>query len=446
MILKRPIPTLPLLCTCVLLPLAIWLALPHLPLPPLRGLGDPYSGGSTFPQSPLRFSRDTVGSEPRMQGKYGPQITNVQILDFDGDGIQDVLACDAQEDALFWYRQAPLGTWSEHRIAGDLDTPAHVTVLDIDQDGDQDIVVSILANILPSDKRIGSVVLLENKGNHFERRKLLDGVRRVADVQGADFDSDGDIDLVVAVFGYSHGQVLWLENDGTGQFLQHELIAAPGAIHVPVGDFDGDGDIDIVTVISQDEEEVWGFENLGDGKFRSRLLYFTFNFDLGSAGLVSADMDGDGDLDLVLSAGDNLENIYTYPQPYHGCYFLENKGNWDFSCRQIAQFGGTYAADVGDLDGDGDLDVVLVSMLNEWHDLRHASVVWLENDGAAHFKPWQIDNAPTHLVTVGCGDLDGDGRDDIVAGGLHLIAPYDRMGRVTRWISRSESAAESAVP
>jgi len=427
-----------LLFLCLLVPVLIdTVVIPS--VPPLRSLDALYSGGSTFPKSLLPFSRQGVGSAPRMKGDFGPQITNVRILDFDGDSIQDIIACDAQENAVFLYRQAPLGTWTEHLIANNLQVPAHATVLDIDLDGDNDVVVSILGDIMPNDERIGSIVLLENDQGQFRRHTLLDGVRRVADVQGADFDSDGDIDLAVAVFGYSHGQVLWLENNGQGKFRSHELASAAGAIHVPLADYDGDGDIDIATVISQDDEEVWGYENLGDGTFRPRLLYFTFNFDLGSAGLVSADLDNDGDMDFVLPVGDNFENDYTYPQPYHGCLILENQGDWVFQSRKIVQFGGTYAAEVGDLDGDGDLDIVLVSMFNEWSDSSHASIIWLENDGKAQFKPWQIDNSPTHLVSVDCGDLNNDGNDDIVTGGLHVIAPYDRMGRITRWISLQEA-------
>ncbi|RPI79381.1 MAG: VCBS repeat-containing protein, partial [Planctomycetaceae bacterium] len=217
---------------------------------------------------------------------------------------------------------------------------------------------------------------------------------------------------------------------------EHELLSAPGTIHVPVADYDGDGDLDIATIVSQDEEELWGFENLGAGRFTAKRLWFTMNFDIGSAGLVADDLDQDGDPDLLLPVGDNLEIAHCYPQPYHGCLWFENTGGWNFKPRRISDFGATYAAAAGDIDGDGDRDVALVSMINNWDNPECASVIWLENDGNQQFTPWQIDSRPTHRVTVAVGDLDGDGRPDIVSGGLHLTGPFDRIGGVTAWINQ----------
>lgn len=85
------------------------------------------------------------------------------------------------------------------------------------------------------------------------------------------------------------------------------------------------------------------------------------------------------------------------------------------------------------MDGDGDQDVVLVSMANNWSRTDTASVVWLENDGKQNFQTWQIASDPIHLVTVAVGDLDGDQRADIVAGGLNMRKPYQRIGRVVAW-------------
>jgi FG-GAP-like repeat len=398
---------------------------------PPGGLVRPAAEGTRFPKSTLPLSKLPLGSE----AKFPSRITNVQVVDFDRDGISDVLVCDALRNALLWHRQSPIGTWEERVLGEDLVAPAHATVIDLDRDGDRDVIVSVLGNIHPDDTHVGRVVWLEQTPTGFAPHVLLDDVRRVADVQAGDLDGDGDLDLAVAVFGYARGEILWLENHGGGNFEEHAIHSGPGPIHVPIADFDGDGDLDLCTVYSQNEEEVWGFENLGAGKFQPRRLDFTFNFDIGSAGLVAADLDRDGDTDLLWPLGDNLEYEYTYPQSYHGCFWLENQGDWKFTRRRIASFGGCYAAAVADLDADQDNDVVLVSLFNDWHVPGHASIVWLENDGDQNFTTRQIDDTPTHLVTVACGDLDGDGRDDIVAGGLHVTRSDRNLGGVVTWIS-----------
>ena len=387
---------------------------------------------STFPASTLPLTMSDVGPA----SKAPARICNVQVVDFNRDSRADLLVCDALRHCVLWYEQTADADWKEHVLGDRLIAPAHATVVDLDSDQDPDIVVSVLGGMLPTDATIGQVVWLENQDWQFIPHVLLEDVRRVADVQAGDLDDDGDPDLAVAVFGYSIGRILWLENLGDGSFLDHELENAAGTIHVPLADYDADGDLDIAAGVSQDEEVVKIFENLGAGKFTPRTVFLNHNFDLGSAGLVMDDLDQDGDPDLILPAGDNLEYEFSFPQPYHGCFWIENLGNWKFRPRRIATFGGAYAAAAGDLDADGDRDVVLVSLVNEWQNPHHPAVVWLENDGHQEFTAHRIAERPTHLATVDCGDINGDGRDDIVAGALKILEPLvDREGSVVTWLS-----------
>lgn len=430
-----------LLLTAIVIPLV---GIPLLGWIPAGGrLREPFHNASTFPRSELPFQASSI---PPDQSER-PRITNVQILDFDENESADVIVCDARRNAVLRYQQTSNGVWQETTLGNGLVAPAHATCIDLDGDGRRDVLVAVLGNLYPDDSPVGSVVWLQQQPDGmFASRVLLTDVRRVADVQPGDFDGDGDIDLAVAVFGYARGEVLWMENLGNESFVDHRLDYAAGAIHVPVADFDGDGDLDIATVISQETEEVWGYENDGRGHFSRKLLFHTMNYDVGSAGLIASDLDSDGDMDLLLPLGDNLEYRHTFPQPYHGCLWLENVSGWKFESHRIATFGGTYAAAVDDLDGDGDRDVVLVSMFNDWRTTDPASVVWLENDGRQNFTPWQIAAAPMQLSTVACGDLNRDGRPDIVAGCMPVLHADSESRRLPVWINGSARELFQARP
>jgi hypothetical protein len=102
-------------------------------------------------------------------------------------------------------------------------------------------------------------------------------------------------------------------------------------------------------------------------------------------------------------------------------------------CIGIADIPGAMSPRAADLDGDGDMDIAVVSAYNDWDNPAAQSLVWLENEGGQRFTLHGLANAPTHLITLGVADLNGDGRPDLVTGGLHASRPYDRMSRITWW-------------
>lgn len=372
---------------------------------------------------------------------YRPTITNVQIVDLDGDGLPDILASDARRNRVYWYRQTADGKFEEKALGSELNSPAVLSVADVTGNGKLDIVVAVLGRVFPSDERIGQVVLLENQGDKFVNKVLLDDVRRVADVQTGDMNGNGRTDIVVAVFGYHHGEILWLENRGDGTFQDHLLFASDGPSHARIADVNGNGHNDIVALVSQDHEEIWGFENDGQGKFTPKLVHAFTNFDLGAAGLTLADLDGNGKLDLLVAAGDNLEVSHHFPQPWHGCRWLKQQDGWKFEEQPLPNVGGVYAAGVGDFTGNGKNDIVLSLMFNDWKRADTASVVILENDGEMNFAAKTLSRSPANLATLAVGDINGDGIADIVTGAMNLDSPpAERTGRLTLWLSRIGAA------
>jgi hypothetical protein len=107
-----------------------------------------------------------------------------------------------------------------------------------------------------------------------------------------------------------------------------------------------------------------------------------------------------------------------------------------FEFHRIVDFQGGTSPEAADLDGDGDLDILFVASNSDWDNLQSPSLVWLDNDGKMRFTMRGVGNAPTHLQTVAIGDLNGSGGPDAVTGGMHISRPYDRIGRITAWLSK----------
>ncbi|MEW4490213.1 VCBS repeat-containing protein [Thalassoglobus sp. JC818] len=389
--------------------------------------------------SPIQFRAAELSDHE----DWSPRVTNVKLVDLNQDDKLEILVCDAVRNTIFQYERQSDGAWDETALVPEnsIAVPARTEVVDLDGDGDLDILVAVFRSLNPTSEPIGQVVLLENAGdNEFTPRVLIDQIRRVSDVRSGDFDGDGDLDLAVAEYGHEFGRIFWMENLGDLNFVDRELMRAAGTVSVSVGDFDGDGDPDIAAFIAGDQEEVWIFENTGEVPFQPerRKIWGTANFDFGGSEMQAVDLDGDDDLDFLIAAGEDSEFPVPSQQSSHGVYWLENQGDFEFELHSVGSLPGCSSVAVANIDDDGDLDIIAASRFNNWNVEGTASLVWFENDGQQNFQSWKVATSPARLATVACGDITGDGRIEIVAGSLFNHEPIIRPGRVTIWTQEGE--------
>ena len=394
----------------------------------------------TLPKNPADPPRQTLGLTPRALAQTPElSVTNINVVDLNDDGRLDLLVCESSglggkvgRVTLYEQRREEEegDLWVPTTLAL-LPHPAHSEVLDFDGDGDLDIVVAVLGIFGPSESPRGEVTLLVNEGDlRFRRRPLLEDVTRVADVRPADLNGDGLVDFVFAEFGHRKtGSVGWLEQRPSGDFVRHPLLGLPGSIHVPVADLKGDGALDIVALFSQYTQEIVAFLGDGRGGFEARSLYKAPMVEFGASSMELVDLDGDLDLDILLTNGDSADTgakTRTKFRMLHGVQWLENRGGLRFEPHFLMRFYGAYSSTAGDLDGDGDLDIVAGSFLTDLGDPNRHSLVWLENDGHQQFEPHSLARIPRSLVTLQVVDLDQDGLPEIIAGGL-LMPGYSRI-------------------
>jgi hypothetical protein len=387
------------------------------------------------PTRALRFDRRelTPPSAPPEPG-----VSNVELLDVVGDARPELVVCDMRHGMVLLGR--PYDPAPSLTLIAQIPHPSHAAVVDLDRDGIRDLLVGDLGEFLPWDHDKGAFVWLRGqKGGTFSKFGI-GGLPRVADVEAGDFDGDGDLDIVVAAFGYRKtGRLLLLENRTTDwsrpAFASSTIDPRPGAIHAVPIDLNRDGRLDIVTVIAQEHEEVVAYLNSGGLRFRPEVIYKAPHPNWGSSGIEAVDLDADGDEDVLLAHGDTFDDSLL--KPYQGVQWLENRSAYPFVAHTLANMPGAHRARAVDLDGDGDLDVVASAFVADGGGAaasKLASLVWLEQVKKGVFARRTLElGAPRH-PTLAVGDVDGDHRADVIVGNMATAGPVQAW--VELWVRK----------
>lgn len=311
------------------------------------------------------------------------------------------------------------------RIRDVVSNPAVVRQADLDENGIDDFLLTDLGSFLPEDHDRGKLVWIPDGAGETPRAavQILGGVGRVADADVGDLDSDGHLDIVVAEFGWHKtGGIHVLYNEFNGpdhaKFRAVRLDSRSGPIHVPMIDLNSDGRLDFVALISQEHEVIEVFLNRDSG-FEKVRLYSAPDPSFGSSGIELTDFDGDGDSDILYTNGDTFDSRIM--KPYHGIWLLENRGSLKFEPHRIADMPGVHRALPADLDGDGDMDIVAAALLPEVsiRDIPEnelQAVIWLEQIAPDSYLRHVIKHGRPNHATLALVDINNDQAIDVVAG------------------------------
>jgi hypothetical protein len=281
--------------------------------------------------SPPRFSSHRISLNTR-------DANDVHAADLDGDGDVDIVAASRRDDTIVWYENdgmVPPSLFVQWFITQDpdgrgpvngfADGVTSVFAADVDGDGHMDL--------LSTSGNDDKVAWYQNDGGSppsFSPHVIAVTADRAFSVFAADLDADGDMDVVSGSF--ADDKVAWYENLGGAPpaFVERVIVEDPdgpagplegfadGINRIRVSDLDGDGDFDILSAAAGGNKIAW-YENVGGTPphFLPRVISTAT---AGAAKIFEADLDGDGDLDVISASFIDwkvawYENLAAVPVP-----------------------------------------------------------------------------------------------------------------------------------
>ncbi|MBU1099514.1 MAG: T9SS type A sorting domain-containing protein [Bacteroidetes bacterium] len=344
----------------------------------------------------VTFQKRTISSNTHGAG-------SVYSCDIDADGDLDVLAAGLVDNQIILFENNgdQIPGWTKRIVAYNVGSAHSVYAQDYDGDGDLDILgAAYVGN--------PGVAYWENDGGSpitWTRHTIGNSFINAHEVYSCDIDNDGDFDVLAASSDLNK-IALWYNGGGSNPTWTEQTIVTNYTLakSVRAGDMDGDGDMDIIGASIIDNEVTW-WRNDGGSPITWTKQLIMANF-FGAHRVEAVDIDGDGDQDVIGAA--YLGNQIAWWRNDGG-----DPVTWQ---RQTLQYSFTTAciAHAADLDKDGDMDIIgtsqgrgeICAWINEGGDPITWTKVFIDDD---FYRVW-----PLHS-----GDVDGDGDIDLIAGSSH---------------------------
>jgi len=352
-------------------------------------------------------------------------VANVRAISLFNDTI-DTLVFTEPLDGSFSLLQIPCQYLCEEfkiRLKN-IVAPVRLDSADLDGDGTNELILSDIGILYPSDAKRGKVSMIKfnETTDTFSEHMIVENLGRITCAEAADLDGDDDLDLTLCEFGHTNGSVGWIENLGNESWSHHILENKSGTIEAIPIDIDGDGDLDIVSVISQLVEEIVVYWNDGLGNFESEIL-FKADFDyFGMSSIEIIDFEGDGDLDILFTNGDILDLDVPDDQnlwDFHGLSLLKNLGQGEFSFQRLLAFSGAYDSKLFDIDGDGIDEIIVIGfrpIIDESIDYgNNSNIAWLDWNNNSWDPIYPSNSIDISMISLEIIDLNGDGQEDLIA-------------------------------
>ncbi|MFN0053397.1 MAG: FG-GAP-like repeat-containing protein [Planctomycetales bacterium] len=379
---------------------------------------------SALPEPPRTVTSGPLSfTERRLLGNYTYSYA-CAAADLDGDGDLDLTSSDAEPNSnLYLLRNDGQGSFQHsfiQKYAADDNQPVRLerhAIGDINRDGRPDVVI---VDNLKWDIRWfenpGSAALAQPWALH--RVTAPKEVPGSYDVALADLDGDGDLDVAASSWRFGN-RFDWFENVGSpgsgGEWIRHSIEEmVPETRTIAIADFNHDGKPDLLGSARVGNQVVW-YANSGQPATHPWKKTVIDGETLFPAHGHPVDLDGDGDLDVLMAFG-IAAGVGNDATTSHQIAWYENQGKPGLGTEWkkhtvAANFPQGFEAVAGDLDGDGDLDVVATGWSSQ------GRLAWFENSGdpTSSWKQHAIKDNWPNAVTVILADLDHDGRLDIAA-------------------------------